>query len=104
MSDSWDVGYQQIPVLSDTSQVIYHLHLKLSRPIVSCVSVISCVYNSCVQRYYMTEYNLWVKNFVEITLSCTDSEIDVFYREIQDGQQKWQQNIFFCKKVPYYPA
>ena len=42
--------------------------------------------------------NLWVKNFVEIALSCSISEINgffVFNTEIQDGHQKWRENKTF---------
>ena len=43
---------------------------------------------------------LGVQNFVEISISCTFSEINVFYAEIQhDGQPKWQENDF-CEKTP----
>ena len=40
---------------------------------------------------------LWVKNFVEIALSPSVSEINMFFAfntEIQDGRQKWRENIF----------
>ena len=37
---------------------------------------------------------LGVKNFVEIALSRSVSEINAFYAEIQDGRQKWQKNVF----------
>ena len=42
---------------------------------------------------------LRVKNFNEITLSRTISEINVFYTETQDGCQKWQE-INFWKNSP----
>ena len=43
---------------------------------------------------------LWVKNFVEISLSGTVPEINVFfciYAEIQDGCQNWQGKQFSRK-------
>ena len=39
----------------------------------------------------------WVKNFNEITLSHTVSEINVFYAENQEGHQKWQETDFWEK-------
>ena len=47
--------------------------------------------------------SLWIpsgnKNFNEITLSRTISEINAFYAEIKDGLQKWQETDFW-KKSP----
>ena len=43
---------------------------------------------------------LQIKNFIEITLSHSVSEINTFsafYAEIQDGRQKWQENDFWEK-------
>ena len=34
-----------------------------------------------------------VKNSIEIALSRTDSEINAFYAEIQDGHQRWWENF-----------
>ena len=44
-------------------------------------------------------YTLWVKNFVEITLSLRfrDKPGFAFYAEIQDGRQKWRENDFWGK-------
>ena len=44
---------------------------------------------------------LWAKNFLEITLSRTVSEISVFafYAEIQDGRHKWPESDFW-EKLP----
>ena len=42
-------------------------------------------------KYLMTEYTLWAKNFIEITLSRKFSEINVcsaLYAEIQEGRPK----------------
>ena len=36
-----------------------------------------------------------VKNFIEISLSYTVSQINAFYTEIQDGRQKWWENDFW---------
>ena len=43
--------------------------------------------------------NLRVKNVVEISLRFGDKHIFAFYTEIQDGRQKWRENVF-CKKLP----
>ena len=54
--------------------------------------------------------NLQVKNFVEIALSHSISEINrvfAFYAEIQDGRQKWWKNNFCGKnasRLCRYPA
>ena len=42
---------------------------------------------------------LWFKNFIEITLACSISEMNAFYAEIQDGNQKWREN-HFCENLP----
>ena len=41
--------------------------------------------------------SLWVKNFVEIAIPRSVSEINAFYIEIQDGRQKWQKKDFWQK-------
>ena len=49
---------------------------------------------------------LRVKNFVEIALPRSVSEMKAFfafYAEIQDGHQKWQENDFW-KKSPVHSA
>ena len=33
-----------------------------------------------------------IKNFVEIALALSVSKINMFYTEIQDGHQMWQEN------------
>ena len=40
------------------------------------------------------KHTLWAKNLVETALSCTISEKNAFYTEIQDGCQKWWENGF----------
>ena len=50
---------------------------------------------------------LWVKNFVEITLSRSVSEINAFYTEIQDAHQKLREKLFLMKvarTLCRYPA
>ena len=49
---------------------------------------------------------LQVKNFVEIALSCSVSEINAFYVEIQDGRQTWRKTIFWenCQKTLQIPC
>ena len=42
-------------------------------------------------------YILGVKNFVEMAVSRTVSEINAFYAEIQYGRQKWWENHFLQK-------
>ena len=43
--------------------------------------------------------NLWVKNFISISLQFQDKRAFEFYTEIEDGRQKWWENNF-CKKMP----
>ena len=50
---------------------------------------------------------LCMKNFVEILLSRSVSEINVFYAEIQDGRQKWWENVLLQKaasRICRYPV
>ena len=44
---------------------------------------------------------LRVKNFIDITLACSISEINTFYAEIQDGRQKWRENNI-CENLPVH--
>ena len=46
-------------------------------------------------------YTLWVENFVEITLSCTVSEISVFVftQKFKMATKKWRESDF-CEKLP----
>ena len=52
---------------------------------------------------FCKEVTSGTKNFVEIALSRTVSEISVFnvHAEIQDGRQKWRESDF-CKKSPVH--
>ena len=43
------------------------------------------------------------ENIIKITVSCTVSEINVFYAEMHDGHQKWQENDF-CEELPINSA
>ena len=50
---------------------------------------------------------LQIHNFVEIALSCTVSEINALYTEIQDGCQKWRESDFLRKvasRLRRYPV
>ena len=61
-----------------------------------------CFYGEKKNRNIITNSCLMFlgeKNFNKITLSCTISEINAFYAEIQDGCQKWQE-IDFWEKSP----
>ena len=49
----------------------------------------------CENSPVESAHTLWFKNFVEIALASSVSEINpffAFYAEIQDGRQKWQKN------------
>ena len=48
-------------------------------------------------------HTLQVKKLVEITLTHSVSEINMFYAKIQDGCQKWQENDF-CENSPVESA
>ena len=57
----------------------------------------------CEKSPVDSSYTLWAKNFIEIALSHTVSEISVltFHVEIQDGYQKWRESDF-CEKSPVH--
>ena len=82
--------------------ISFSIHAKMQGFVNECVPFFILRRNSrwpleMVGKRFLRKFSTGLKNFIEITLSCTVSEINAFLRftqKFEDGHQKMAENHF----------